>query len=526
MTTAASNQVAIIGGGPSGIVAARWLKGQGFDPVIFEQSDDLGGQWNGAAAHSGVWPSMRTNTSRVMTAFSDLDYPAGTSVFPTNQDVRAYLRRYVETLDLVPHLRVRSRVEHLAAAPAGNGWQVTVRTDGRAPETTVYPKVVIANGRYHKPQIPAVSGLDGFTGALGVAHTFAYKDPDRYRGARVLVCGCSISALEIASDLAMLGAARVVCANRRQRYVLQKLLAGVPADHRAFTRFATLTGESFPPAVTVAGFKELVVRTSGSPEQFGAPKPADNVFEAGITLSHHYLPLVAEGRITCRPWLLEVQGRTVRFVDGSEEEFDAIVFGTGFNVHMPFLSEEIRTTLDVDDHCIDLHAFTFHPDLPGLAVQGAIDQVGPFFPVAELSARWIAYVWSGVRPMPTREEMLAGIAAYRKRRSGPQTVPMHVAALMFARLAGVEPDLTRWPDLLRALVFGPLAPAGFRLEGPDALPDAPQRLAAAAAAFGAVLSPTLTPDEAERLQALAQARNDEKLAMLVAEMGSGLITKA
>jgi cation diffusion facilitator CzcD-associated flavoprotein CzcO len=48
--TTASKQVAIIGGGPSGIVAARWLKAQGFVPVIFEQSDDLGGQWNGTAA--------------------------------------------------------------------------------------------------------------------------------------------------------------------------------------------------------------------------------------------------------------------------------------------------------------------------------------------------------------------------------------------------------------------------------------------------------------------------------------------
>jgi hypothetical protein len=208
----------------------------------------------------------------------------------------------------------------------------------------------------------------------------------------------------------------------------------------------------------------------------------------------------------------------VRFADGSEDEFDAIIFGTGFTVDLPFLSDQLRATLNVDDHCIDLHAFTFHPDLPGLAVQGAIDQVGPFFPVAELSARWIAYVWSGVRPMPSREEMEAGIAAYRKRRDRPQTVPMHVAALMFARLAGVEPDLTRWPELLRALVFGPLAPVGFRLEGPDAVADAPQRLAAAAAAFGAITSPTLAPEEAARLQAIAQARKNEGLALLVTRL--------
>ena len=518
MNETSAEKVAIIGGGPSGLVAARWLAANGFDPVIFEQSDGLGGQWHGAAAHSGVWPAMRTNTSRVMTAFSDLEYPAGTSVYPKNQDVRSYLQRYAEAFDLTSRIRLQSQVDRLARSSDGKGWQVDVRSSDGTRQSATFAKVVVANGRHRKPQTPTVPGLDQFSGRLGATHTFAYKSPERYRGARVLVCGCSISALEIASDLVMLGAERVATANRRQRYVLQKLLGGVPADHRVFTRFAALAGESFPPEVSAAGLRELILQTSGSPEQFGAPKPPDSVFAAGITLSHHYLPLVAEGRIACYPWLTEVRGQTVTFSDGREEDFDAIIFGTGFALDMPFLADEIRTRLDIDAVHIDLHKFTFHPDLPGLAFIGAFDQVGPFFPVTELAARWIAYAWSGVRPMPSREEMEAGIDAYRARRGGPQSVPMHVAAVTFARAAGVEPDVTKWPDLLRALMFGPLAAVGFRLEGPDALSDAPQRFAAAATAFGAIPSPALAPPEAGRLQALAQARHDERLSLLVASL--------
>jgi dimethylaniline monooxygenase (N-oxide forming) len=64
--------VAIIGAGPSGLVTARWLKRESFEPVIFEQGDGLGGQWTGDSRYSGIWPWMRTNTSRLMTAFSDL----------------------------------------------------------------------------------------------------------------------------------------------------------------------------------------------------------------------------------------------------------------------------------------------------------------------------------------------------------------------------------------------------------------------------------------------------------------------
>ena len=72
---------------------------------------------------------------------------------------------------------------------------------------------------------------------------------------------------------------------------------------------------------------------------------------------------------------------------------------------------------------------------------------------------------------------------------------MNVVALEFARAAGVEPELRNWPQLRRALLFGPLAPSCFRLEGPDALPDAPDRFARDAAAFGAITSNELTERE-------------------------------
>ena len=66
--------VAVIGAGPGGLVAARWLLSQGFEPTIFEQAPMLGGQWTGLDGRSGVWPTMHTNTSRTMTAFSDLEH--------------------------------------------------------------------------------------------------------------------------------------------------------------------------------------------------------------------------------------------------------------------------------------------------------------------------------------------------------------------------------------------------------------------------------------------------------------------
>lgn len=487
------NAVAIIGAGPAGLVTARWLSSYGFAPVLFEAAERPGGQWNGAAPMSGTWRGMRTNTSRVMTRFSDLDHLPGTPVYPTREDMHAYLERYAEQFGLMPRIRCRTRVENLRKADDG-GWLVRSRRDGEV-RTERFTRVIVASGRYVAPEVPAVAGLDGFTGSLGASHTSQYDGGHAYRGKDVLVAGCSISALEVASDIATSGARSVTTCYRRQRYVLPKLMAGVPTEHVMFTRAASLAGRVLPPEALAAGLKAKVLSAAGSPDQFGAMTPDENIFAAGIAQSQNFLPLVAEGRIAVRPWIESIDGRTVRFADGSTGEFDAILFGTGYRLSLPFLASEVAATLGLDQVHIDLADHTFHPELEGLAFVGMYDQVGPLFPVLELQGRWIAYAWASAVPAPSREALAAGLARSRAGRGGPQSIPMQELALLFARNAGLEPDLGRWPDLERALLFGPLTPVSFRLQGKDSLDDAPALTAAAAAAFGAIRTPEMTGEE-------------------------------
>ena len=444
-----------------------------------------------------------------MTSFSDLPHEAGTPTYPTNEAMGEYLERYAKMFDLTRCIRFRTPVRELRRD--ADGW--IVRTDAGEER---FEQVVVATGRYHKPAIPDVPGLRSFSGTAGVNHTFSYKRPEDYRGLRVLVGGCAISSVEIASDLAGLGAKRVVLTNRRQRYVLPKLISGVPLDHVAFTRFSALSKEYFPMAAVGAGFKQFVLSAAGSPEQFGAPKPADDVFEAGITMSQHFLPMVAEGRIFIKPWIESVQGKTVRFMDGSAEDFDGIVFGTGYHLDLPFLSDDLRRILDVDGQHVDLYNFTFHPELRGLAFVGLYEQIGPYYPVLELQARWIAYTMSGAIAAPSKEELEAGVAAYRARRGAPQIVFTDTMATLFARAAGVEPEVEHWPELARALMFGPLTPMSFRMSGRDSLPDAPQRFAADVRTFGAVPSNQLAPMQIGQLKGLAEARGDEAFSRYVA----------
>ena len=492
-----TESVAVIGAGPGGLAAARWLASQGFEPTIFEQAPTLGGQWSGIDGHSGVWPTMHTNTSRILTAFSDLEHPTGV-VYPSAHDVLDYLHRYAEMFGLTSRIRFGVRVDMLSRSDAG--WLVE-----HSGVTDRFDRVVVASGRFQTPAIPTVPGLESFTGPAGVISTFQYRSAEAFAGGRVLVAGGAISALEIAAELVHSGAARVVLAQRRQRYVLPKFAAGVPSDHRIFTRYGTIAAEHLSAAEVDRQLKEIVVEAGGSPEQYGAPAPAPSLFAAGVTLSQHYLPLVAEGRITVRPWLATVAGSAVTFADGTAEEFDGIVFGTGFELHLPFLSDDIRAVVDLDAVHLDADRYTFHPDLPGLAFVGMWDQSGGYFVPLELQARWIAYAWGGAVPALTEAGQRAAVDAYRARRGLSQKTRMNLVAAAFARAAGVEPDLENWPQLRRALLFGPLAPSCFRLEGPDALPDAPARFARDAAAFGAITSNQLTERE-QRYVSLTKER--------------------
>lgn len=492
-----AQRVAIIGAGPGGLVSARWLLSQGFDPILFEQAPTLGGQWTGRPEISGIWPGMRTNTSRILTAFSDLshadlpqaDLPQGGGhTFLAAEEVLGYLHRYAEMFGIGSRIRLGTGVTGLRQE--GPRWVVRHSAGEES-----FEKVVVAGGRFHAPVIPEIPGLGTFTGTHGVIPTYDFRGAERYRGLRVLVAGAAVSALEIASELAQSGAGRVVVTQRRQRYVLPKFAAGVPSDHRIFTRYGVLATETLPPDEVDRQLREIVVEAGGSPEQYGAPPPGPSLFTAGVTLSQQYLPLVAEGRISIRPWPTSVSGNEVTFGDGHREAFDGLVFGTGFGHDLPYLSREIADTLDLDAVHLDADRYTFHPDLPGLAFVGMWDQSGGYFVPLELQARWIAYTWGGAVAPPDPAEQRSAIARYRARRGLPQKTRMNLAALTFARAAGCEPTLDRWPELRRALLFGPLAPSCFRLEGPDALDDAADRFARDAAAFGAITDTAWTARE-------------------------------
>ena len=436
--------MAIIGAGPGGLAAAKYAIEAGFDVTVFEASDDLGGQWNTPASHSGVWPGMHTNTSRAMTAFSDFPAPADHPLHPAAEQVHAYLHAYARTFGVLDRIRFGSRVEHVRA-----GWTV----DGEP-----FDGVIVASGRFRKPSVPGA--LRPFRGDL--LHAFDYPGAEPFRNRKTLVYGNGISGLEIASDLA--ADAPVASAFRTSRYVLQKVVDGVSSDWQWYTLYGALERRFLSGEQWSRRQRERILRVAGSPADFGAPEPDPDIRIAGLSLCQDYLAQIYEGAIGCRPAIAAVAGKEVRFVDGSTGVYDVIISATGYELDIPYLDRALWHT--VGPGCVLYHR-TLHPDLPGLGVIGQFLAQGPYFPLLELQARWIIATWTGEVALPDEATMRVTIA------QGQPPLDAHNAlALTLAEAIGVAPNVQDWPELSEALIFGPLLPPRYRLSGPGALDGA------------------------------------------------------
>jgi dimethylaniline monooxygenase (N-oxide forming) len=439
-------RVAIVGAGPSGLVAAKHALEAGFDATVFEASDDLGGQWFTTAAHSGVWPGMRTNTSRAMTAFSDFPAPADHPLHPTAEQIRDYLRSYADHFAVTDRIRFRDPVVRVAP-----GWEVNGER---------FDAVAIASGRFRRPHMPP--GLDAFTGEL--LHAFDYPGAAPFRDRRTLVYGNGISGLEIASDLATVTA--VASAFRKPRYVIQKVVDGVSSDWQWYTAFGALERRLLARDELSRTLRERVLRVAGNPAWFGAPEPHADFFAAGISLCQDWLAQVADGSIVCRPAIAAVDGRAVTFTDGTRETVDAIVCATGYDLDIPYLDARLWALLGPR---LALYQRTLHPDLDGFGVIGQFFAQGPYFPLLELQARWIVALWSGDVAPPDRGAMRIALT------EPPPVDPHNALAATLADELGVAPDLLARPELTEALLFGPMLPPRYRFDGPGARPDAVER---------------------------------------------------
>jgi putative flavoprotein involved in K+ transport len=315
-----SETLVIIGGGQSGLAAAREAQLHGLRPLVLEAQERPAGSW------PDYYDSLRLFSPARFSAMPDAPFPGDPDHYPSRDEVGDYLVRYAQQLDV--EIRTSSTV---TAVHARQGGGFLVRTAGG--EEIEAAGLVAATGSFGNPHQPRLPGQDGFTGRI--LHSADFRAPAAFTGQRVVVVGGGNSAVQIAFDLA--GVATTTIASRSPLQFVAQQPGGRDIHHRL-----------------VAGFDDL-------PLEWLAPLLTSTlVLDPGA-----YSEALASGLLDRRPMFTAFEADAVLWADGSRERVDAVVFATGYRPDLGYLQ-----SLGALQNGIPKHVGGISTTHPGLAYTG------------------------------------------------------------------------------------------------------------------------------------------------------------
>jgi len=420
-------QVCIIGAGSSGITATKALKEKGVSFDCFEKGSNIGGVWrfNNDNGLSSAYRSLHINTNRVVMAYSDFPMPDDYPMFPHHSDIIEYFENYVEHFKLRDHITFNTSVTDVIINSDGS-YNVTL--DNR--QSFDYQYVIVANGHHWNPRFPTPAFKGEFTGEI--LHSHYYREAEQVQNKDVLVVGIGNSAVDIACEAARQHTGKVVISTRSGAYITPNWIWSMPFDNLANPLTAKLP----------LWLQRFLLNTTlwlarGKQEDYGVPKPNRPVLSEHPTLSQDLLNLSGRGLIKFKSNIKEFRGKTVVFEDGTEQDFDLIIYATGYKVTFPFLKHYAEFDIEETNN-IGLYNKVIHPDYKNLFFLALIQPLGAIMPLAEIQAKWIAKIIKGESKLPSKEAMLKTIEVDKQEIAQRyKQTPRHTLQVDFYTYKGI-----------------------------------------------------------------------------------------
>jgi cation diffusion facilitator CzcD-associated flavoprotein CzcO len=339
------HEVAIVGGGFSGIGAAIALDRAGFtDFVAVEEGDGVGGAW-----FWNRYPGLQVDIPSFSYQFSFAQRPDWSRTYAPGDELKAYAEHLVDRYGLRSRIRLGTRVTEAEWDDDASAWKLA--TAGG--ETITARHVIGATGVLTKPKPPDIPGAGDFAGTT--MHTARWDDAIDLRGKRVAVIGTGASAVQVIPAIAPLVKSLSVfqrtpiwCLpkpDHRLPTVLHAAQRWIPGVQRATRLLSQAYVElTFPVAAHYATVVPVVRATEGLAhwhlrKQVRDPEVRDKLtprYGLGCKrpgFSNDYLATFNRDNVALETAPIErITADAIRTADGDRGPFDVLILATGFKV--------------------------------------------------------------------------------------------------------------------------------------------------------------------------------------------------
>lgn len=333
----------VIGAGFTGLGTAIKLREAGIeDLVILERSDRVGGTWRDA-----TYPGAACDIPSQLYSFSFAKNPGWSRTYSPSAEIREHIEELAERFDLVKDIRFDTEVTKLAFDKREARWEVS------AGRKKFYARtVVIASGPLSDASLPKIRGIDEYQGAKILSARWDH-DFD-FAGKSVAVIGTGASAIQIIPELVKV-AGSVKVFQRTPGWVMPRLDLETPdAVKAAFAKVPVLqqavrnalflgheaaaTGLVWDTPITslIQQAGKLHIRMTVKDKWLRRQLTPD--FRAGckrMLMSSDYYPALQQENCKLITWpIATITPDGLQTSDGLQHQVDAIVFATGYDVHL------------------------------------------------------------------------------------------------------------------------------------------------------------------------------------------------
>ena len=334
------SSVVIIGSGFSGLGMAINLKRQGFeDFVVLERASDVGGVWR-----DNLYPGCACDVESYLYSFSFAPNPHWTRTFSPQNEIWDYLRDCAKRFDVLKNIRFQEELVKASWDEQAQHW--AVETSKGLLTTNI---LISGTGAFSEPLIPSFPGFKNFKGAS--FHSSSWNHDFDLTGKKVAVIGTGASAIQFIPKIQP-QVSQLTVYQRTPPWIMPKADRPIKAEEKA--RFERMPILQKAARLLIYGWRETYGTTFRHPKLMGFGKdmalhhmhkrikdpaliekltPTYQIGCKRILLSNDYYPALAKPNVDVITDSIEdITATGIVTKDGKHQEFDAIIWGTGFKV--------------------------------------------------------------------------------------------------------------------------------------------------------------------------------------------------